>query len=159
MSLQTVAADVNADDLVDAEGERAAMREGLDATDIDQLLRLISVEPTGHVNRMRLFAAESAAAADPDHPAHEWFIRRSLAVRQGFAAMLRQLQTAGLAHPDVDPEQFARQMVAVWDGLQLQWLAEPTFALTEEVKRAFRTLGRFDLVEARRAIEELAAGL
>jgi hypothetical protein len=57
----------------------------------------------------------------------------------------------------MDPERFGRQMGAVWDGLQLRWLTGAGFDLTEEIMAAFRALSRQDAVEAKRALQALAA--
>ena len=144
--------------------EQADLDDGLPAhfdtlTDITQHLRLIIQAPAGHPNRLRLFTVEMANATDPDHPAHSWLLQRSQTVRQVFADMLRHLQAHGEAHPDIEPERFARQLIAVWDGLQIQWLAQPDFDLATEVIETFHFLARTDLMAARRAIAKLAAEL
>ena len=112
-----------------------------------------------HANRLRLFVAMASEAAVADHPAHEWLLTHHAAVRSNLAEALRMLQARGEAHPDIDPERFARQMVAVWDGLQSQWLVSPDFDLADEVATAFRGLARQDVMAARRAMEALAAEL
>lgn len=127
--------------------------------DLAALLSSQAVADARDRNYVALFGAMSAAAADPGHPAHEWLRGHHRRVREGLADALRRLQAGGRAHPDVEPEQFARQMVAVWDGLQAQWLADPDFDLAAEVTAAFRSLTRADLVEAKRALEALAADL
>lgn len=106
-----------------------------------------------------LYAAMAAAGADPDHPGHAWIRGHLRSARLVFADILRRLQEQGLAHPDVDPDRFGREMVAVWDGLQTQWLAEPDFDLGDAVAEAFRALTRADIMDAKRAIESLAAEL
>ena len=106
-----------------------------------------------------LFGRMAAAAADPDHPARSWLRAHHERARAGMAELLVALQQRGQAHADVEPAQFARQMVAVWDGLQTQWLADPTFDLAAEVSVAFRSLSRADTAEAKRAIHALAADL
>ncbi len=112
-----------------------------------------------HAETLRLFVRMAAEATEPSHPAHDWFLAHHRAAYAEFADALRRMQDAGQAHPDVDPERFARQMVAVWDGLQSQWLIDPSFDLADEVVAAFRTLAREDAMAAKRAMEALAAGL
>jgi AcrR family transcriptional regulator len=112
-----------------------------------------------HANTLRLFVAMAAEACNPTHPAHAWFLKHHGEARRIFADILRQQQDAGLAHPDIEAERFSRQMVAIWDGLQSQWLIDPSFDLAEEVTAAFNTLTRVDTMAARRAMEALAAGL
>ncbi|QSZ55587.1 MULTISPECIES: TetR family transcriptional regulator C-terminal domain-containing protein [Micrococcaceae] len=113
----------------------------------------------GHPNRLQLHTAQAANAADPNHPAHAWFVKHNEGVRRYFTALLRQAQAAGEAHPDVDPERFARQMIAVWDGLQMQKLVDPSIDLEWEVEQAYKGLARTDLMAARRAMEELVSSI
>ncbi len=61
----------------------------------------------------------------------------------------------GWAHPDVDPEQFARQFMALWDGLQAHWLTDPSVDLGAEVDAGLRALARRDAMRARVAINQL----
>ncbi|MFG6201665.1 hypothetical protein [Nonomuraea sp. JJY05] len=77
---------------------------------------------TGRPNILRLFMSLIADAYDPEHPAHAYIERYQGEVAAYFAEILRRQQAAGLAHPDIDPEPFGRQMIAVWEGLQAQWL-------------------------------------
>ena len=71
--------------------------------------------------------------------------------------MLRHRQHRSLAHPDLEPEAVARRLVAVWDGLQAQWLVAPTFDLAEEILASFRQLSGQNVMEARQAFEQALA--
>jgi hypothetical protein len=73
-----------------------------------------------------------------------------------YARFLRDLQERGWAHPDVEPERFARQLMALWDGLQTEWLVTPSFDLGAEVGAGLRALARRDAVLAREAVGALA---
>jgi AcrR family transcriptional regulator len=110
-------------------------------------------------NVLRLFASMGAEAADPEHPAHAWVRQHQQGAARGYAEMLVRLQERGWAHPDVEPERFGRQLVALWEGLQTQWLVDPSFDLGTEVGAALRTLARRDAVLAREAVEALAERL
>lgn len=105
---------------------------------------------------LRLFVSLSAEATDPEHPAHVWFREHHAGVAAAYADLLVRLQRRGWAHPDVDPQQFARQLAALWDGLQAQWLVDPAFDLAREVAAGMRVLARRDAVLARAAVEALA---
>ncbi|RFU82588.1 TetR/AcrR family transcriptional regulator [Streptomyces triticagri] len=72
-----------------------------------------------------LYANLSAEAADPEHPAHDYFVHRYRVVREGTARALGALFAA--ADPPVtdDPDAVAVQLIALMDGLQTQWLLEP----------------------------------
>ncbi|HET7724792.1 MAG TPA: TetR/AcrR family transcriptional regulator [Propionibacteriaceae bacterium] len=76
-------------------------------------------------NLVSLFAVLSAEAGDPSHPAHDYFIRRYAAARASMAAILTRAQDAGLLVPGLDVDREARDLVALMDGLQVQWLLAP----------------------------------
>ncbi|MFT3968830.1 MAG: TetR/AcrR family transcriptional regulator [Micropruina sp.] len=73
-----------------------------------------------------LFAALAAEASDPDHPAHEYFVARYRRTVGGIAAALRRAKVSGVLLPDVDPAGQAQALVALIDGLQVQWLLSPS---------------------------------
>lgn len=76
---------------------------------------------------MRLFAVESAESIEPDHPAHDFFRRRYVRVRKAMAERVRRDQALGRLPAELDPVQFAAELHAVMDGLQVQWLLDPSF--------------------------------
>jgi len=125
--------------------------------DVDQVVSTLARLDAGHVWKVRLVTYLSARAQEPEHPAHAYFIRHNEAAIQGFANMLRHRQHRGLAHPDLEPEAVARRLVAVWDGLQAQWLVAPTFDLADEILAAFRQLSGQNVMEARQAFEQALA--
>jgi len=72
---------------------------------------------------VQMFSNLSAAAAtDPSHPAHEYFRERYESVRATLAAGVRRMQASGRLDGTVDAEVFASIMMAVSDGMQLQWM-------------------------------------
>lgn len=72
-----------------------------------------------------LYAVLSAEAADPAHPAHDYFVRRYERIRSGTAKALRDAGAAGYLAAHVDEERAAAELTALMDGLQLQWLLNP----------------------------------
>jgi AcrR family transcriptional regulator len=72
-----------------------------------------------------LFAVLSAEAGDPDHPAHDYFVKRYAATHASFRASLEQARDAGILAPEVDIDHEARTLIALMDGLQIQWLISP----------------------------------
>lgn len=72
-----------------------------------------------------LFAVLSAEAGDPDHPAHDYFVRRYAATQVSFRDSLQFALDAGILAPDVDVDHEARTLIALMDGLQIQWLIAP----------------------------------
>nr|WP_218885458.1 TetR/AcrR family transcriptional regulator [Kineococcus aurantiacus] len=67
---------------------------------------------------VELFSVLSAEATSPAHPAHAFFDERYRRVVAALAAAF-----ADCGHPR--PESAARRLVAVMDGLQVQWLLHP----------------------------------
>lgn len=137
----------------------SSLRFKMSGMDIADVVTMLAATSAGHRHRMRLYTSQAANAADPNHPAHSWFRRHQEGTRQYFAWMIRHDQEDGRAHQDVNPEQFARQMIALWDGLQMQKLSDPLLDLPGQVVDAYRSLARVDLLEARRALQSLAAEL
>ncbi|WP_127507583.1 TetR/AcrR family transcriptional regulator [Actinoplanes solisilvae] len=66
---------------------------------------------------VRLFAVLEAESLTPEHPAHEWF---------GARQERTVAELTALAAPFPAPGVLARQIVALMDGLQLQWLRDPS---------------------------------
>ncbi|AXK46186.1 TetR/AcrR family transcriptional regulator [Brachybacterium saurashtrense] len=67
-------------------------------------------------------------------PAKQFFTARFEHVRADLARRLREDQAAGRVRTDVDPEQTAALIVAASDGLQIQWLLEPSIQLQETLE-------------------------
>ncbi len=78
-----------------------------------------------HPDRVRLFVMLSAEATDEEHPARAYFTRR-------YTRVLDALETAFAEHFVAEPPRFALSprdaavsIIALMDGLQLQWLLLP----------------------------------
>ena len=69
-----------------------------------------------------LYAVASATANDPGHDSHGYFRERYAEVVEVLAADIERRQHAGEARADVSARNLARMVVAISDGLQLQWL-------------------------------------
>jgi AcrR family transcriptional regulator len=74
---------------------------------------------------VRLFTILAAESVDPDHPAHAWFVDRYHDRRAELAARLAAEQREGTVAPDFDADTAAAQILAMFDGLQIQWLLDP----------------------------------
>ncbi|WP_282944919.1 TetR/AcrR family transcriptional regulator [Cellulomonas endometrii] len=73
---------------------------------------------------VELYAVLSAEATSADHPAHAYFQQRyRRAVDTGVTAYARARE-AGLLREGIDPEAAGRQLIALMDGLQVQWLLD-----------------------------------
>jgi len=82
---------------------------------------------------VELFVSLSAEATSAGHPAHAYFRRRYAEVLATVRRDFEQLRDRGVLRPDVDPATAARQLVAVLDGLQVQWLLEEGLPPAERV--------------------------
>jgi hypothetical protein len=71
---------------------------------------------------IRLFTVLVAESVDPEHPAHDWFVARYERVRARLTDRFRDAQALGEVRPGLDPVMLARQVIAMFDGIQLQYL-------------------------------------
>ncbi|MDA8437956.1 MAG: TetR/AcrR family transcriptional regulator [Propionibacterium sp.] len=71
---------------------------------------------------VELFVTLSAEAVDPNHPAHEYFADRYRRVVESYEVSFTHLAEQGLLRAGVDPARAARSLVAIMDGLQVQWM-------------------------------------
>ncbi|MGW2692666.1 TetR/AcrR family transcriptional regulator [Streptomyces sp. NPDC001296] len=78
---------------------------------------------------VKLFVDMSAAAADPRHPAHSFMLQRSEALNE----RARKLLGPGRAAQ-------ARVLIAALEGLQIQWLRDPSVDVVGDLKALHRAL-------------------
>ena len=69
-----------------------------------------------------LYAVASATAHDPGHDSHGYFKDRFAEVVDVLTVDIERRQAAGQARTDLPAKDLARLVVAISDGLQLQWL-------------------------------------
>lgn len=81
-----------------------------------------NAERPGLIELYTVLSGEATAAA---HPAHEYFTRRFHWAVDHFAAVFAMLRDSGQIGAGRDPRQEAVWFVALWDGLQVQWLYDP----------------------------------
>ncbi|MDN4478406.1 TetR/AcrR family transcriptional regulator [Demequina sp. SYSU T00039] len=73
---------------------------------------------------VELFATLAGEATAPSHPAHDFFVARYASLLGMVERAYRELAEDGRLTPGVDPADAARRLVAVMDGLQVQWLLD-----------------------------------
>jgi len=71
-----------------------------------------------------LFAVLSGEATATDHPGHEFFRQRYTWVRSLIEEAVVDGKATGDLRHELDSTQVARTMIALLDGLQIQWLYE-----------------------------------
>lgn len=86
---------------------------------------------------LRLFAILAAESSAPEHPAHDWFIARYQRKSAELAAAFAYDQSLGRLDPGRDPSTLARLLIATWDGVQLQWLIDPSADMTRSMRAFF----------------------
>jgi AcrR family transcriptional regulator len=80
---------------------------------------------------IQLFTTLSAEATDPEHPAHGYFQERYRTSRELFSTTLARARERG----EVTADASGPVLIAVLDGLQVQWLLEPSFDFLAELDR------------------------
>jgi AcrR family transcriptional regulator len=91
-------------------------------------------------NYARLYNELAGAAADPTHPANEFFRQRWARSVDVVAADIRRLQESGRVPADVNADDAAHLLLAAWEGLQLQWMQGPPFDIRALIETHIRAL-------------------
>ena len=148
-----VAALKQSDDIV---GNASRDQEDLLAEGLSAIPRLALSGIGGHVEVMQLYNALRVESDDPEHPAHAYFRDHYTRTLESFTTLVKRQQDAGVAHPNLDPPRVARQLHAVWSGLQSLYAVDPAFDFVADLEDAFRRLTGQRELQARNVIEELA---
>lgn len=88
--------------------------------DLAESARLAARQEPGLIELYAVLSAEAAAA---EHPGHAYFERRFDWAIERFTTLFAT--AAPMLRADLDPVFEALWLVALWDGLQLQWLYDP----------------------------------
>lgn len=114
-------------------GRRSRPSEVSEETGINWFTRLPTVMQYNMANRglIELFLTMASEASNPDHPAHDFIRRRYDTIVEEVETHFREAIEAGHFKPMTDAEISAetRTLFAVMDGLELQWLVDPTVDL------------------------------
>ena len=109
----------------DVLGKAFARAAGDGETVIDGMVagaRLI----TDHPGLAKLCVTLSAAATDPESPVHGHFAERYRGLAAEATQEFEEGQRAGEIRADEPADHLARAVLAVMDGLQIQWMHDPT---------------------------------
>ncbi|MGO3505277.1 MAG: TetR/AcrR family transcriptional regulator [Brachybacterium tyrofermentans] len=112
-----------------AESQRdtAKMYEDRSALDVLVTAAVINIGVPGMVELYTTLVA-TALAVDGS-PSNTFFSSRFARIREDLTQRLAAGQAAGNVRKDVDPADMAALLIAASDGLQVQWLLEPTVEL------------------------------
>jgi AcrR family transcriptional regulator len=89
---------------------------------------------------VELFSRTAVEAADPEHPAHRYFLERGERVRAAALPAIARAQAERRVTAEIDPESLVRIVQAVADGLQLQFLLDPSVDMAGIVDALFGAL-------------------
>ncbi|RKR75150.1 TetR/AcrR family transcriptional regulator [Frondihabitans australicus] len=101
-----------------------------------QMLRTLVAYNVAEPALMRLLVSLANEAADPTHPAAKYFRERYQDFHTMIQQGLREDIANGLAPDDIEPAAVAEQIVALYEGLQLQAMLRPRFDLGAAFNRA-----------------------
>ena len=90
---------------------------------------------------VHLFSRLAVDAADPAHPAHDYFLSRGAGLRAVYLDALQRAQRDGSLTREVDAEILVRIVQAVADGMQLQWMLDPEVDMAATIDAVFTLLG------------------
>lgn len=89
---------------------------------------------------VELFVSMAAAASDPEHPAHAHFAERYPVLRERVADFVRARVDEGRISSAIPPERLAVLLIAVADGIQLQWLIDRSTDMEQPIEDLMRIL-------------------
>ena len=116
----------------------------IEPTSLDETLALllgIAVRNEETPGLTKLFTLLAAECGDPDHPARPYLQNRLLQLRRQIAEHIRGAQASGQVSPDVDPDAAAADLIALWEGLQLQAPLSPEpLPVSKHLAGAFATV-------------------
>lgn len=102
----------------------------------EAMLRII-VEDSLQSGIVGLHTTIAAEATSADHPAHEHYARRYEGVRALATRTFDAIAKEGRLRSTLTPTQLGASLVAMMDGLQLQWLYDSESVRPAETLRAF----------------------
>jgi AcrR family transcriptional regulator len=74
---------------------------------------------------VQLFTVMVGESINPEHPSHDFFVQRYRALRTAMIDYFEHNAGSEGFRADVDLEQLVVLIIAVLDGLQIQWLLDP----------------------------------
>jgi AcrR family transcriptional regulator len=107
---------------------------------IDRYLKQVASNEQ-HEALTRLWANLVGESTDPIHPAHEYFKDRYKRSRGTFADVMAEMN--GRSKPNREDKLKAQLFIALWDGLQNQWLIDESFDMKPAFKYALQMFSKY----------------
>ena len=92
---------------------------------LDRYIELLE-RNVAHRDLTAIYTATAVSVLDAAHPAHRWMANHLNGAVERFEASFEAGKAAGLVDPQMPSRLVARSLVALTDGLQLQWLCSTT---------------------------------
>jgi AcrR family transcriptional regulator len=113
-------------------------------TSLDRYLKQITINQK-NVALTQLWANLVGEATDPEHPAHSYFKERYNRSRARFADVMAKLN--GRKIPNREDKLKAALFIALWDGLQNQWLIDEEFDMRPSFKYALEMFFKYSAAD------------
>jgi AcrR family transcriptional regulator len=128
---------------------RQRVADALAGAGLDPLAALTALVAYNQTIRelVQLFTVLVGEAVAEEHPAHRHFVDRYQTIRGQVLDLLRRGQASGSVREDIDLEAIVPVILAVMDGLQIQWLLDPEIDMVRGF-RAFADMLRAQLATA-----------
>ncbi|BBX89569.1 TetR/AcrR family transcriptional regulator [Mycolicibacterium boenickei] len=116
-------------------------RNSGDDTDPGEALALAMVDKASKPGSGTVYLSLAAAAAiDPAHPAAEYLRGRYDWMRSVIADHVARRQAEGTVPPHVDAEFAAAALISAADGIQIQWMSDPSIDMGAHVRKVWQRL-------------------
>lgn len=89
---------------------------------------------------VHLYTALAAEASTPDHPSHDFFQNRYRRIRRRVADEVDRGMREGRYVPALSSDEIAVMLISLSDGLQLQWLIDPSINPASQLRSAITRL-------------------
>ena len=99
----------------------------------DGLVELARVN-SGRRQLVALYTTVIGEAVGPDHPAHDWMLRHYAVSLARLSDAVREGQRRGEIDTAAPADGIARATIALMDGLQVQWLLDPSVDMPAELR-------------------------
>ncbi|PPL20394.1 TetR/AcrR family transcriptional regulator [Microterricola pindariensis] len=122
------------------DSERAGFEGTNRQSSVLESLRPLAEHNTANPMWTRFFCIMAAESLTVGHPAAEYMRNRYAMVRADWAAEVALQMRQGRIRPDIDPVALATLLIAVSDGLQVQWLHDDSVDLLAGIELLGRVL-------------------
>ncbi|GAB3073473.1 TetR/AcrR family transcriptional regulator [Intrasporangium mesophilum] len=89
---------------------------------------------------VQLYAQLSTEATHPEHAAHGYFVERYASLRTALASEIQAAQDQGELPDALDATSAATILLAAADGLQTQWMLDPSIDMADHLETLWRVL-------------------